>query len=56
MKYNKSGVKAVGTVEPVIASFGLPLVIARKFNTIMSAIETQIEDYEYNEESGSWHQ
>ena len=50
MKYNKAGVRALEKVEAVINSFGLPLVIARKFTGIMDAIEMQIEDYEYTEE------
>ena len=31
-------------------SVGLPVIRARKFNSILNAIETQIEDYEYANE------
>ena len=51
MEYNKAGVKAIEKVEAMIAALDLPLEIAGKFNAIINAIERQIEDYEYTEET-----
>lgn len=50
MRYNEAGAKALDQVQKVIDSIGLPLDKARKFNAILDAIETQIEDYEYTDE------
>lgn len=50
MVYNEAGVKALGKVQGVIGSFGLPLIKARKLNGILNAIEMQIEDYGYTDD------
>ena len=47
MIYNKAGMNALDKVREVTASFGLPLIKARKFNGISNATEMQIEDGEY---------
>jgi hypothetical protein len=50
MAYNRAGVAALEKVEEAVTSFRLPPTKARKFNSILGAIETQIEDYEYSQE------
>lgn len=51
MKYDKAAVEDLRKVEAIIESFGLPLAIARKFNGIVNAVEMQVEDREFAEDT-----
>jgi hypothetical protein len=42
------GPQALAQVRRIVASSGLPLMQARKFNGILNAMEMQIEDGEYS--------
>jgi hypothetical protein len=48
--YNEAGVEALDKVREVIVGFRLLLAKARKFNSIVSAIEMQIEVFGYCDE------